>query len=71
MQLTLNIIEIVSAVLLVGAILLQNRGSGLGAAFGGTGNTYNVRRGAERTIFLATIVLAIVFLGSSFVDLFF
>ena len=45
------------------AILMQNRGSGLGSAFGGEGNVYTTKRGAEKSIFTATIILVILFLG--------
>jgi len=48
------------------AILLQSKGSGLGAAFGGTSNIYKVKRGAEKFLFYLTIVMAIVFCGSLF-----
>lgn len=59
----LDIIQIVVAILLIITILLQNRGSGLGSAFGGEGNIYMAKRGAEKFIFFATIALAVVFLG--------
>lgn len=59
------IIQITIAVLLVGAILLQNRGTGLGAAFGGEGNVYRTKRGVERYVFIATIVLAVLFLTTA------
>lgn len=61
----LAIIQITIAVLLVGAILLQNRGTGLGAAFGGEGNVYRTKRGVERYVFVATIVLAVLFLATA------
>ncbi len=59
------IIQITIAILLVGAILIQNRGTGLGAAFGGEGNVYRTKRGVERYIFVATIVLAVLFLTTA------
>lgn len=67
----LNIIQLVSAVLLVIVILLQNRGTGLGAAFGGEGNVYRTKRGLESVLFKATIVLAVVFLGVSLLNVLF
>jgi len=54
-----------SGLLLVAAIILQNRGTGLSAAFGGSGNIYRTKRGIERVLFHSTIVLAVVFFGSS------
>lgn len=57
----LNIVEIVLAVLLIAGILLQARGSGLGSAFGGDGNVYRTRRGIEKRLHGATVVVAIGF----------
>ena len=57
---------IVVSVLLMVVILLQNRGSGLGAAFGGEGNIYRTKRGAEKILFYATIALAAIFLLLAF-----
>lgn len=59
----LNIVEIVLAVLLIAGILLQARGSGLGNAFGGDGNVYRTRRGIEKRLHAATIVVAVGFFG--------
>lgn len=57
----LTIIQSVSAILLIISIILQNRGTGLGAAFGGEGNVYRTKRGFESFLFKATIVLAVIF----------
>ena len=61
----LNLLQLVSGILLVIAILLQQRGTGLGAAFGGEGNVYRTTRGLERTLVIVTIVLAVIFFGSA------
>ncbi len=67
----LTVIQIVTSILLVIAILLQQRGGGLSTAFGGDGTTaYATRRGLEKYIFWATVVLAALFLGTAFVNLF-
>ena len=58
-----NYLQIIFAVLLIIAILLQHRGTSLGGAFGGEGNVYRSRRGAEKFLFYATIVLAVIFVG--------
>ena len=63
MQNILNYIQITVAVLLTASILLQHRGTSLGGAFGGEGNVYRSRRGAEKFLLWATIVLAVVFVG--------
>lgn len=65
MPLYLAIIQVVLAVFLVTAILLQQRGTSLGGAFGGEGNVYRTRRGAERVLFIATIVIAVAFLATA------
>lgn len=54
-------LQIIVAVLLVTAILLQQRGSGLGSAFGGEGGIYTTKRGFEKWLFRATVVLGIFF----------
>ena len=51
--------------LLVISILLQQRGGGLSSTFGGSSMEYSTKRGAEKVIFYATIVLAVSFLGLS------
>jgi protein translocase SecG subunit len=63
MSLVFNIAQIVLGALLMTTVLLQQKGSGLGSAFGSEGNIYQTRRGAEKFIFRSTIVLAIVFFG--------
>ncbi len=68
--LALPYVQIVLSILLTVAIILQQRGAGLGGAFGDTqGTTFYVRRGAEKTLFYATIVLAILFVLSAFIAL--
>jgi len=57
----IDIIQLAAAIALIIAIILQNRGTGLGSAFGGEGNVYRARRGMEKTLFRLTIVLAIIF----------
>ncbi len=57
-------IELVLSFLIVGAILLQQRGAGLGGAFGDQGTeSFYKRRGAELFLFRATIVLSIIFVA--------
>ena len=61
MKLALNIAQIVVSVILVVGILLQARGTGLGATFGGDGNVYRTKRGLEKILFRSTIVFAGIF----------
>jgi len=55
--------QIVVSVLLAVSILLQNRGAGLSASFGGDFGGYYTKRGMEKFLFGASIALAVVFLG--------
>ena len=64
----INIAQITVAALLTASVLLQARGTGLGAAFGGEGNIYRTKRGLEKALFYATIVLAVLFFGISLVN---
>lgn len=70
MQQILNIIQIVLSVLLIVVILMQQRGTGLGGAFGGEGNVYRSKRGIEKFLFHATIVIAILFVIGAVINLF-
>lgn len=60
----LQIVMIGSAVLLIVAIILQQRGATLGAGFGSSGELYTTRRGVDKSLFEATIVLAVIFVVS-------
>ncbi|OGH06093.1 MAG: preprotein translocase subunit SecG [Candidatus Levybacteria bacterium RBG_16_35_11] len=57
----LNIIEVIIAALLIGAILIQSQGAGLGSSFGGGGEFYRSKRSVEKLLVYATIFLASVF----------
>ncbi|MCR4311795.1 MAG: preprotein translocase subunit SecG [Candidatus Uhrbacteria bacterium] len=59
----LTIVQSILGLALMGAILLQARGSGVGLAFGGDSNVYRTRRGIEKKLHTATVVLAVLFLG--------
>jgi protein translocase SecG subunit len=71
-QAFLPYIQIVLAVILVTAILLQRTGAQIGGAFGGSDNfssAYHTRRGFERTLFIITIVFAILFAVTALISL--
>ncbi|MGI5826934.1 MAG: preprotein translocase subunit SecG [Patescibacteria group bacterium] len=57
----IKIAQLVISILLILAVLLQNRGTGLGSTFGGSGGVYLTKRGLEKKLFIATIVLAVLF----------
>jgi preprotein translocase subunit SecG len=62
-------VQIVLSVLLIGGVLLQQSDAGAGGAFGGGdgfSSGHHTKRGAEKTIFIATIVIAVLFAATSF-----
>ncbi len=60
-NLLLPLIQILLSLLLTGAILLQQRGTSLGASFGGGGDVFRTKRGIEKGLFYATIALSVLF----------
>ena len=69
MQTYLNVAQIVLAIALVLAILLQVRGGGLGGIFGQPSAVYRTRRGMEKTLFQITVALVVLFIGVSIITL--
>lgn len=65
----LLVVQIVIALMLSGAILLQTRGTGLGTAFGGSNEQYRSKRGIEKLLFRMTFVLLSLFLITSVINL--
>lgn len=65
----LQIVTIVSAVLMVISILLQARGASLGAGFGSSGELFTTRRGIDKSLYEATIVLSVLFVLSILANL--
>lgn len=64
-------VQIILSILLVTAILLQQRGSSMGGAFGGDNFSaaYHTRRGAELFLYRLSIVVSILFVASSFLSI--
>lgn len=67
----LTIAQIILSVVLIAAIMLQARGSGLGAVFGGGGEVFRTKRGLEKGLFFATIVVSILFFGVALANVLF
>lgn len=65
----LQYVTIGSAVLMILAILLQQRGASLGAGFGGSGELYTTRRGLDKNLFEVTVILAVIFVLSILINL--
>ena len=65
----LQIVTVFSAAIMVLFILLQARGASLGAGFGSSGELFTTRRGIDKNLYEATVVLAVVFILSIIVSL--
>lgn len=57
-------VTIISGVLMIITVLLQQRGASLGAGFGSSGELYTTRRGLDKSLFDTTIFLAVAFVFS-------
>ncbi|HEX77449.1 MAG TPA: preprotein translocase subunit SecG [Dehalococcoidia bacterium] len=58
----LGVAQIIVALVLIVALLLQVRGGGLGGIFGQPDTVYRTRRGIERTLLRFTIALMVLFI---------
>jgi preprotein translocase subunit SecG len=67
----LPIAQIVVAIFLIVLILLQQRGTALGSAFGGEGGFYATRRGIQKKVFWATIIFGVLFIVLALFNLIF
>ncbi len=67
MQKYLSLVQVISSVLLIIVILLQNREGGASGILGGegVGGSFYTKRGLEKNLLYATIILAIIFVGSA------
>jgi len=67
----LSYIQIILAVLLGALIIIQQSEGSLGAAFGGSSmdSSFRTRRGPELWIFRGTIIIACLFVASTFLNL--
>ena len=54
--------QIVVSIILIILVAIQQRGAALGAGFGGGGEVYSTKRGAQKKIYYATIVTVTIFL---------
>lgn len=61
MQNTILTLQIIVSILLVIAILVQNKGGGFGRVWGSSGSGSYTRRGLERLVFRSTFVLVLLF----------
>jgi preprotein translocase subunit SecG len=64
-QTYLNIVEIVVSAVLIVMLIAQSRGSGFTGTSQDQTTVFRTRRGIEKTLFQATLVLAVLFIGVS------
>lgn len=58
----LQVVQLILAVLLIAAVMIQVRNSGLGSSLGGSDSSFfHARRGIDRLLFNLTIVVALLF----------
>lgn len=62
MKSAITVIQIILGILLILVIIIQQKGAGMGASFGGDMGFYRTKRGAEKLLFYGTIVLAVAFI---------
>ncbi|MBU3942986.1 preprotein translocase subunit SecG [Patescibacteria group bacterium] len=68
----ISIIQSIVAILLITAVMLQQKGTALGSAFGGGdggGGSYSTKRGLEKKLYWATVVLGVIFVVLSVLNL--
>ena len=69
MQIYLNVAQIILAIALILAVLLQVKGGGLGGIFGQPDSVFRTKRGMEKTLFQLTVALVVLFIIISVVTL--
>lgn len=69
MKQLLTIVQMLVSLILIGLILIQAKGTGLGRTFGSGGGTSFSRRGLEKLLFRLTFVFAGVFIIISILQL--
>ncbi len=62
MQDILLVGQVIISIALMTSILMQARGAGLGATFGGDSSVYRSRRGIEKRLFQFTVILGVLFI---------
>jgi preprotein translocase subunit SecG len=63
--------QIIISVILIVLVLLQQRGTALGSSFGQDSGFYTTKRGLQKNIFWATVVLAGLFIIFALLNLLF
>lgn len=66
---TISIIQTILGIILTILIILQAKGTGVGTAFGGEIGFYRTKRGVEKMLFIASIIISTLFLLSALAGL--
>ena len=69
MKTAISLIQIILGILLILVIIIQQKGAGIGSAFGGDLGFYRTKRGAEKLLFYTTIILSVAFVALSLIGL--
>lgn len=69
MKMVLTYFQIIIALLLIGAILLQSKGTGLGSTFGQSQELFRTKRGMEKILHTGTIALTVLFMVFSLLSI--
>jgi len=69
MKQALPYLQIIIAILLIAAVLLQGKGAGLSNVFGGASSIHQTKRGIDKFLHILTIILGIIFLGLALLNL--
>ena len=65
----LTTLHIIVSIMLGISVLMQTRGTSVGIAFGGGGETYRSKKGIEKVLFYTTIILSALFAALSILRL--
>ncbi len=71
MKTTFIVIQVITLILIIITVLLQQKGTGLSSMFGASTNNFQTKRGAEKLLFYTTIVSALIFLIVTLLQLFY
>lgn len=69
MKSVIYLLQIIVGVLLIVVVIIQQKGTGLGSAFGGNLGLYRTKRGAEKLLFYTTFVFSAIFIILSLIGL--
>lgn len=69
MKEALLVVQILISICLIGIILTQSKGGGLGTAFGGSAQIYRSKRGIEKLFVYFTVLLTVLFFAVSIIQL--